>query len=629
MEGPRAKFLRPKAAGGYEEETEAIRERSKSPEAQKAHKFQASEWTLPNGHPRCRVCGDEEPEGGECSGATARKTASSITLHGFHGTDAAVTGHLQPSESGTLGAGIYFTNTRESAAAYGSTILEADIHLQNPWVIRLDLDSPTIQELDWDNPAVDAVLSLPNGKSLVDSAIAGNAFGFGRDLTTTLTEAGYDGIVGTYTDGSKEIVAFRPEQVSLVRKTSKFLRPKTVTAAEEYSDEDLRTDWLAILDEIQWDIPAALVERITKLNNLRFEWKLNKRFLVLNDKVWLLFDPGKKTLEYISDIRRWANEIDSSELEDIVPDVAELYNPMVGESLNQLRASKSGEVYHYTSPEALEKIKASGFLTGSYGTGLTNRWAHGVFTSCDPETNADGAYGDVRITIDLGAILRDHPDVPLSWEPEIDECLMRDYLEGALGLEDGMGNNPDPSGGMAYDTLIIGAKIPLKYLSVDGESLAQPGSRVAAFEVAGRRVVGEHPLARARRMSPDEYKADWLDRHKGIYHITDRSITLYHATSSALAPGILQDGIRAGSYFSADPQTSVHQACRDRGLAPSQVTCFKVDLPLEDLIPGIWPSNKTVVAPSLLREALAPKTSKSLTPKVSPVLASLAQVAWA
>ena len=124
MEGSRAKFLRPKVAGSYEEETEAIRERSKSPEAQKAHKFQASEWTLPNGHPRCRVCGDEEPEGGECSGIHARKTAS----------------------------------------------------------------------------------------------------------PTTLTKAGYDGIVGTYTDGSKEIVAFHPEQVSLVRKPSKILASLTQVA---------------------------------------------------------------------------------------------------------------------------------------------------------------------------------------------------------------------------------------------------------------------------------------------------------------------------------------------------------------------------------------------------------------
>ena len=54
-------------------ETERIRERSKTPEAQKPHKFQPAKWTHPNGHPRCLICGDEETEGGMGPGLKEEK----------------------------------------------------------------------------------------------------------------------------------------------------------------------------------------------------------------------------------------------------------------------------------------------------------------------------------------------------------------------------------------------------------------------------------------------------------------------------------------------------------------------------------------------------------------------------
>ena len=43
----------------YEEETEIIRENKKKPEANKPHKWKAAQWTHPNGHPRCLICGME------------------------------------------------------------------------------------------------------------------------------------------------------------------------------------------------------------------------------------------------------------------------------------------------------------------------------------------------------------------------------------------------------------------------------------------------------------------------------------------------------------------------------------------------------------------------------------------
>lgn len=49
-----------------EAETLRIRENKKKPENQSPHKFEAAQWTHPNGHPRCARCGMEEPMNGVC-----------------------------------------------------------------------------------------------------------------------------------------------------------------------------------------------------------------------------------------------------------------------------------------------------------------------------------------------------------------------------------------------------------------------------------------------------------------------------------------------------------------------------------------------------------------------------------
>lgn len=58
----------------YDRETELIRESAKTDKARKPHRFVAAHWTHKNGHPRCRICGDEERIGGNCDGrATTEK----------------------------------------------------------------------------------------------------------------------------------------------------------------------------------------------------------------------------------------------------------------------------------------------------------------------------------------------------------------------------------------------------------------------------------------------------------------------------------------------------------------------------------------------------------------------------
>ncbi len=51
-----------------DKETEIIKENKNKQEAKRKHKFKAAEWTHPNGHPRCLICGDEERIGGICEG---------------------------------------------------------------------------------------------------------------------------------------------------------------------------------------------------------------------------------------------------------------------------------------------------------------------------------------------------------------------------------------------------------------------------------------------------------------------------------------------------------------------------------------------------------------------------------
>ncbi len=64
-----------------EKESENIKENKERPENQKPHKFEAAEWTHPNGHPRCIRCGDEESIGGMCDPETHNKEDAPITTN--------------------------------------------------------------------------------------------------------------------------------------------------------------------------------------------------------------------------------------------------------------------------------------------------------------------------------------------------------------------------------------------------------------------------------------------------------------------------------------------------------------------------------------------------------------------
>lgn len=65
--------LTPAQKAEIEAESARIKENQKTSAAQKRHKFKSAEWTHPNGHPRCLICGDEERVGGYCEGLGGQK----------------------------------------------------------------------------------------------------------------------------------------------------------------------------------------------------------------------------------------------------------------------------------------------------------------------------------------------------------------------------------------------------------------------------------------------------------------------------------------------------------------------------------------------------------------------------
>lgn len=131
----------------------------------------------------------------------------------FHGSDSEIEEFIA-SERGSIGAGIYFAECERSASAYGEQITAASVTLSNPWIIDLDYESERAFEEDFDSPCVDAVLSLPNGREMLESAKAADGK-YGKELQDAIKALGHDGIIGTYPDGSQEIVAFSPHQVSI------------------------------------------------------------------------------------------------------------------------------------------------------------------------------------------------------------------------------------------------------------------------------------------------------------------------------------------------------------------------------------------------------------------------------
>lgn len=122
-------------------------------------------------------------------------------------------------------------------------------------------------------------------------------------------------------------------------------------------------------------------------------------------------------------------------------------------------------VYHYTTKEGLKKIRDSGEIRPSWGSGLSNRGTKGIFTSVSPETYADGTYGDIMVEIDLTAYMKDYklPRLDLQPEPDVMEASINGIFMYRLGFED---YDEYVSSDMSPETVIVGEVIPVKYIKI-------------------------------------------------------------------------------------------------------------------------------------------------------------------
>ena len=119
-------------------------------------------------------------------------------------------------------------------------------------------------------------------------------------------------------------------------------------------------------------------------------------------------------------------------------------------------------MYHYTTPEKLELIKSSGKMIGSYGTGINNRSAYGIFTTVNIEEYQDGIYGDVCLEIDLSRLKLENnmSEISVEYEPEVSEYLIHEYIGSTLEID----FNAEIPSDMSPYTLIVKHTIPTKYI---------------------------------------------------------------------------------------------------------------------------------------------------------------------
>lgn len=241
-----------------------------------------------------------------------------------------------------------------------------------------------------------------------------------------------------------------------------------ITENNEDINADLWDDWQEYLDYNQYDIPKKEVFKLKNKFNLNVEQYLKIIFKLTDNKkneLYLMYDPKAESFEYIKDIKDWLYNLGDHEMEKLLGHgVDTIYNVWIEGTLKDLK-THPGKLYHYTTEENWEAIQQSGELQGSGGTGLTNRFLHGIFTSVDPEEHANGTYGDVCLEIDMDAFKQANnlPKVELQYEPDIEEYLLRDLIRSHLELDD-MEIQLDSSGGMSFYTIIVGHEISTQFI---------------------------------------------------------------------------------------------------------------------------------------------------------------------
>lgn len=247
-----------------------------------------------------------------------------------------------------------------------------------------------------------------------------------------------------------------------------ILLKKLLLENEDDINSDLWDDWVEYIKYNQDDLPKEEIKKLKSKFNLMIQNYL-KLILKISDpseSCYIQYNPSNETFDYIKDIQQWVYDLSDVDMEELLGyGVDKVYSNYIDCTLEEFKKNP-GKVYHYTTEDKWEAIQKTGHLKGSTGTGLTNRYSFGLFTSTDPEEYASGTYGDVCLEIDLSAFKNSNnlSEIKVSYEPDVEEYLMRDSIRSALEL-DNMEIEIDSSGGMSPYTLIINHSIPIQYVS--------------------------------------------------------------------------------------------------------------------------------------------------------------------
>ena len=240
-----------------------------------------------------------------------------------------------------------------------------------------------------------------------------------------------------------------------------------ITENEDDIDASTWDDWYEYLKWNEYDIPKDEIKKLKDKFNLNVVQYL--KFLIKlsdnKDSVYIIYNKENETFDYIRDISQWIYDLDDDKIKNLTGySVDKIYNPYIGCTLEDLELNP-GKLYHYTTQEKWESIQHSGELRGSHGTGLTNRYSHGIFTSTDPEEHASGTYGDVCLELDIDAFKNENTlsKVNLQYEPDIEDYLLRDLIRSNLELNH-LEISIDSSGGMSPYTIILGHNIRIKFI---------------------------------------------------------------------------------------------------------------------------------------------------------------------
>lgn len=144
--------------------------------------------------------------------------AQGLIVEAFHGTRKAFRS-FEPSERGSFGAGIYFGSTLQQGIIFSgedddSFVLKVRVSFQRPYFHKI----VEPQEIDsWGEGLVKDLLPADVASKAIESAVFGDGQ-FGREIFDRLECLGHDGIVGTFEDGTQEIIALYPSQCEILER---------------------------------------------------------------------------------------------------------------------------------------------------------------------------------------------------------------------------------------------------------------------------------------------------------------------------------------------------------------------------------------------------------------------------